>query len=237
MVPVYIWGIIEGTTLEFLQSVKSKKGAGVYLSDLIEHNIRKQNLPTSNLKTFNYSMESKTIDPFLPMLKVADGIPKVNAIALLKDDKYVDSIPMKKAFVFNVLYEKMRNGDYTLKTKEYKASIQNVDSKRDIIVKRTNRTIRVNINVQIHGVVRELAGKEKLNNKAKLKKDLEKNIKKQADKLIAHFQELNIDPLGIQEKIRASVRNMSVKKINDLYPTLPITTKVTYTNVESGTRK
>ncbi|WP_099157836.1 Ger(x)C family spore germination protein [Virgibacillus ndiopensis] len=229
--------VSEGSTNELLNSVKSHKGAGVYLSDLIEHNIQRQKHPETNLKTFSYSIECETCDPFLPYFKIVDGKPKIDAIALFKKDKYLDKIPIDEAFVFNILLGDMDNGDFILEKKGYKAAIQNIDSERKIIVNQHNENMSLQVNIDVKGVIREYTGKRVLHDKEKIEKDLERELNKKAKEMIKNFQEKNIDPLGIKEIIRSKVRDLSVKQINDTYPSISISTDITYTNMESGTRR
>ncbi|WP_188456771.1 Ger(x)C family spore germination protein [Virgibacillus oceani] len=229
--------VTEGSTNELLSSIKSMKGAGVYLSDLIKHNIQSQKHPDTNLKTFTYSLECETCDPFLPYFRMVDGKPKIDAIALFKKDTYIDQIPIEDSFVFNLLNGDIENGDYVLERKEFKAAIQNIDTDRKVIVNQQNGSINILLDIEIIGVIREYTGNRVLRDKGKIKKDLEKELHKKAEEMIKNFQEKNIDPIGIKEQIRSKIRALTIKQINDQYPAITINMHITYTNLESGTRR
>lgn len=232
-----ILGIVEESTFTFLNSLKSKKGAGIYLSELHEHNIKNGNLPTTNLKEFSSSLVSKTSDAFLPMLNLENGVPKLTALAFFENDKFVESISIEKAFTFKMLYESIGDGQYNYTSDAYKASIQNINSSRDFRVEKKNGSTKVTIDVKFEGVVREYTGKELSKRIPKFEKDLEKDFKQKAEKLIKRFQELNIDPLAVEEHVRSSIRTYDKKQFKAHYQTMPIDVKISFTLTESGTRR
>ncbi|SDQ66723.1 Ger(x)C family spore germination protein [Virgibacillus salinus] len=230
-------GIVEGSAYELLNSIDSSKGAGVYLSDLFEHNVQHGNLPETNLKMFSSTLDSKTRDPFLPMLNKEKGFPSIESIAFFNGDILVDSIPIEDANIFKMLYQNFNDGLYNLVTENYKASIQNVDSTRDFHVRDEKGSIKVTINVKLSGVVREYTKGNLTKRIPSFEKDLEKDFKKKANELIKQFQELNIDPLGIEEHVRSSIRTYDKKQFKAEYQTLPIDLKIKFKVTETGTRK
>ncbi len=230
-------GVVEGSAYELLNSVNSDKGAGVYLSDLIEHNVQYGNIPQTNLKQFSSSLKSPTYDPFLPMLTLEKGIPSIKGIAFFDDDKFVESIPITDANIFKMLYQNFNDGQYNLVTDTYKASIQNIDATRKFHVTDKKGSINVTIDVRLTGVVREYTKENLTKNIPSFEKDLKQDFKKKANKLIKQFQELNIDPLGIEEHVRSSIRGYNKKKFKEKYQTLPIKVKINFKVTESGTRR
>ncbi|WP_174616252.1 Ger(x)C family spore germination C-terminal domain-containing protein [Virgibacillus ihumii] len=131
--------IVEGSTQELLRSIKARKGAGHYLSDLIEHNIRTGNLPIINLKQFSSEVASKFTDPYLPMMKLVNGVPKITGLAIFNDDTYVDKLPPNEVMLFKMLHENMHDGQYFLETEKFNAAIQNIDSSREVKVTKKKR--------------------------------------------------------------------------------------------------
>ncbi|WP_164669262.1 Ger(x)C family spore germination protein [Virgibacillus doumboii] len=230
-------GIVKGSTADFMSHVKSNKGAGIFLSDLLEHNIKDGSLPTTNLKMFSYAVSSKTYDPFLPMLGMKEGVPGLTALAFFDNDKLVETIPVEKGFIFKILYENIGEGQYNYVTEEYKTAIDNIQSTRDVHITKENGNYNVVFDVKFRGAVREYTGKKMTSRIPKIEKDLEKNFKKNALKLINKFQELNIDPLGIEEHVQSSSRSYDRKKFKEGYQDLPIDVKIKFTLVEIGVRR
>lgn len=233
-----ILAVVDGSTLDLVKSVKSKQGTGVYLSDLLEHNIKNGNLPKVNLKQFSSNVKGKTRDSFLPFLNLEDGIPNLKGIAFFKDDKFVESIPIDEAAVFKMLYQSVVDGEYNLKDEKYKASIQNIDSTKDVHVKKDqNGSLKVTIHVKSEGVIREFTGENLEKKIPEIQKELEKDFKQKAIQLIKQFQELNIDPLAIEENVKASIRSYDKKRFKPKYPTLSIDVNAKFNLTEYGTRR
>ncbi|MFC4556874.1 Ger(x)C family spore germination protein [Virgibacillus kekensis] len=229
--------VAKGSSNELLTNVSSQKEAGIFLADLIEHNIRNGNLPLTNLKQFNHGVEGKTIDPFLPMLSLEDGQPSLTALAFFQDDKLVDTLPYEEAFRFKMLYENIGDGQYNFENDEYRISVHNIESKRDIKVQKLNGDPQVTFDIRFTGVVREYTGKNLTKDLKKVEKDLEENFKKNANKLIKRFKELKIDPLGIEEQVKAQMRSYNNKKFQDQYRDLPVKIKIKFKITETGTRR
>ncbi|MFB4169562.1 Ger(x)C family spore germination protein [Virgibacillus sp. JSM 102003] len=230
-------GVVEGSAYELLNSVNSDKGAGIYLSDLIDHNVHYGNVPQTNLKQFSSSLKASTYDPFLPMLTLEKGVPSIKGIAFFDDDKFVDSIPITDANIFKMLYQDFKNGQHNLITDTYKASIQNINGTRDFHVSNKKGNINVTIDVRLTGVVREYTKESLTKRIPSFEKDLKDDFTKKANKLIKQFQELNIDPLGIKEHVRSSIRGYNQKQFKEKYQTLPIEVKMKFKVTESGTRR
>lgn len=229
--------VVDGSTYEMLNSIKAKKGAGVYLSDLIEHNIENGNLPILNLKQFSGEVVSKLTDPYLPILKLVHGVPKITGLAIFNSDKLVDSISVKDVMLFKMLHENMKDGQYFLKTEKYSAAIQNVDSSREVEVTKKNGKLKVNFTVKIDAVVREFTGKGGLKKKEQIKKMFEKDISAKSVKLIKSFQQKKVDPLGIEEVVKSRSRDYNSKKFKEAYPTMEIDVDTKFTLSEFGTRR
>ncbi|WP_077325668.1 Ger(x)C family spore germination protein [Virgibacillus siamensis] len=229
--------IVDGSTYDMLNSIKSNKGAGVYLSDLIEHNSKNGNLPIINLKQFSGEVASKVADPYLPVFKMVDGIPQINGLAIFDKDKYVTTIPSKDVMLFKMLHENMQDGQYFLETKKYNAAIQNIDSTRKVGVTKKNGLLKVNITLKINAVVREFTGKGGVRKKDQIIKRFAKDISSKSVELIKGFQEENVDPLAIEEIVKSRFRDYNSKKFKEAYPTLQIDVDTKFTIAEFGTRR
>ncbi|WP_176446781.1 Ger(x)C family spore germination protein [Lentibacillus sp. CBA3610] len=229
--------VVEGSTRELIDSVTTDKGVGVFLSDLFEHNIQHGNLPQINLKVFESALHAETSDPFLPMLSVTDNRASLTAIALFDDDQYVDKIPIHIADVFKMLYENVSDGHYQYKSDAYNAALENIESNKDMVFETTGGSAEMTVNLELRGVIREFTGSGVINQLSAIEKDVEQDIKQKADNLISRFQELNIDPLGIEEIARSSNRNYDQDQFKSAYPDMPINVNVDLRITGSGTER
>ncbi|GAA0614028.1 spore germination protein GerKC [Virgibacillus siamensis] len=229
--------IVEGSTHEMLTSIKAKKGAGVFLSDLIEHNIENGNMPIVNLKQFSSEVASKIIDPYLPIIKLKNGVPKITGLALFNSDQYVDKLPPDQVMLFKMLHETLRDGTYFLETKNYNAAIQNVDSTREVEVMKKNGKLKVNFTLKIDAVVREFTGKGGLKKKKEIKNRFQKEISRKSVQLIKKLQEMEVDPLGVEEIVKSRYRGYNKKRFEETYPRMEIDVDTEFTLSEFGTRR
>ncbi len=149
--------VTEGSSKDILKSFETGKGTGMYLEDLLEHNVQHGHLPLADLKEFSSHLESKSRDPFLPMLGLKDGKPYLKALALFDEDKLVDTIPIQETGVFKMLYERVSDGQYNVSSSDFEVSIQNIESSRSIKAVKKDGQVEVTINVQMKGVIREFS--------------------------------------------------------------------------------
>lgn len=215
--------VTEGSTLDVINSATTTKGRGIFFADLFEHNIRHGNLPQINLKIFESALDSGTQDPFLPMLSIEKERPALTAIAFFKGDQYVDKLPIEHADVFKMLYEKnVSDGEYQYKSEEYIAAVENIETTKDVVFETNGGSGTVTINVNIRGAVREFTGELPTTQKEKIERDIKQDIEKKANRLVSRFQELEIDPLGIEDDIKSGNRTYNQKHFKSAYPDMPI---------------
>ncbi|WP_010530333.1 Ger(x)C family spore germination protein [Lentibacillus jeotgali] len=229
--------LAEGSSEELIKSVKTGKGRGIFFSDFFEHNIKHGNLPQTNLKLFNSSLKSDTSDPFMPMFSIEGGVPELTALAFFNGDKYVDKLPIVKANVFKLLYENLSDGQYQYKSDAYNISIENLESDRDVVYEAEKGSGGMTFNVKVRGVIREYTGQEPTDRLPVIQKDIEQDLEQKAEKLINRFQELNIDPLAIEEEVKSRNRNYTKDQFKSAYPDMPINVNVNVRLTESGTRR
>ncbi|RYG71520.1 Ger(x)C family spore germination protein [Lentibacillus lipolyticus] len=228
--------VVEDSTEEVLSSVDSSKGTGIYIQELLEHNTRHGHLPSADLKVFGAALKSKRRDPFLPLLALKEGKPHLKGLAFFDDDKLVDTIPITKAGVFRLLYERVDDGQYNMTTSDYKISVQNIESSRNIDAVKKGGQPEVTISVRFKGVVREFSEANATKKLPEIEKAVEKDFRKKAKKMVKRFQELNIDPLHIEGYVKGQVRKYNKKQFKQAYPEIPINIQADVSITESGAR-
>ncbi|MCM3718194.1 Ger(x)C family spore germination protein [Fictibacillus phosphorivorans] len=234
--------VVEGNTNKLLTNEYTATPLpSIYIMELLEQNIKSENLPRTNLHVFLYSYYGEGIDPFLPIIKSEKNSLQLNGIALFRDDKYVGRINHKESFVFKILLEGSRTGNYEVQLKKGKRKghsvIRNIKGTASYKVKKVNGVPEFNIKLKILGEIHEYPPWLDLENKQNIQlveKTLTKEINKDAKKIIAKFQRLNVDPLGLGDQVRRREKNWVFKRFKEQYPDMKISVSTDFEIVESG---
>lgn len=228
--------IVEDSAYTMMDQVKIDQSAGLYFSDLIEHNIINGNIPKTNLKIFHSNVKGKIKDPYLPVLKLKKDKAAIEGIGFFDEDKYVYKIPYKDAFYFNILSEDIGNGKYVLKKDNMKTAIQNIDSKRKFKIEGSSENPSITVKITLQGAIREYTGPNFKKHKNEINEMWKKDVETKVLELINKFQELGIDPISIGLQVKAKKRGFELTKWNEIYPDVDINLNVDSKLVESGTR-
>ncbi|SFD45827.1 germination protein, Ger(x)C family [Lentibacillus persicus] len=223
--------------VELINTVKTKKGKGVYFEDLFEHNIIHGNLPDVSLKTFEDSLKGETSDPFLPMFGIEGETAKLESLAFFKDDRLVDTLPITQADVFKMLYENVGDGTYQYKSDDYNISVENMESTRKITAEKKNGSPEMTLDVRMTGVVREYTGEQVMDQKSKIETDIAQDFTEKANRIIKSFQELNIDPLKLEDFFKSKHRSYNQDQFKEDYSDMTIKVKADMRLTGTGTRR
>ena len=225
--------VVDGEVKELLTTPFKNEDTGMYISEIIEQNTNVGLLPKKNLHQFMFDYYSAGKDPYLPLLKLENDQVEVSGIALFDKDKLVGQIDFSELFVFTVLAETSKNGSYKVRNDTF---VRNLGSKRKFLVSNNKTNPEITINVKIDGIIRQDSGEKIQQEKLyeEIEKQMEQDIKEQAEILIKKFQELKVDPLGLGEQVRSRTRNWDEKKWEDMYPTIHVKVKLDVKITESG---
>ncbi|TLS38155.1 Ger(x)C family spore germination protein [Pseudalkalibacillus caeni] len=236
---VYL-AIVDGNVKELMDKQYSNVDLGIFLSRLIEQNIKTESLPKTNLHLFlnDYLEEGK--DPFLPIIKKRKDTVEITQLGLFKGDNYVEAINYKAGFMFKGLSGNFKNASYTLKfKKDAYVFIQNLKSKRKVEVKHPDGRPQITVNLNLNGIIKEY-NRTKVTGKnivTDIEKKMEKEIQVKAEELIRRCQELGVDSFGIGEKVRQHSRSWTKEEWQTIYPELDIKVSVKVDIQESGVTK
>ncbi|KML05113.1 Ger(x)C family spore germination protein [Rossellomorea marisflavi] len=238
--------ITEGEAGEVIQGNYGNRGNGIYLSNLIQHNINKRELPETNLHMFLYDYYQKGQSSYLPIVKKTDdGNVKITGIALLSYDQVVGKIPDEEMFFFKIMVDRIAEGSHVVKMgknpkkpqKNVEASVTSLYSKQKITIDRQSSPVNVRIEVTIDGIIKEYTG-ELLGSKqmAAVEAQMKKDIEEKCLAMVKSFQEKGIDPLGIGQYQKHGVRGFDIKEWKkDIYPKADIKVKAKVKILEAGT--
>ncbi|WP_064092920.1 Ger(x)C family spore germination protein [Rossellomorea aquimaris] len=239
--------VVEGDAGELIQGNYGQRGNGMFISNLITHNIKRRELPKTNLHMFmfDYFQDGKT--PYLPLIKqTPEGDIAITGIALFKKAKMIDRVQSKDMFFFKILVDRLAEGSHVIKLgekktghteKEIEASVTSLIAKHKIKIKHKADPVKVTIKIKIKGIVREYTGKKLTSKKVvEVEKIMKKDIEKNCERLLKKFQKLGIDPIGIGQHQKHGVRGFDIKKWEEsIYPNVQFNVVADVQILEAGT--
>lgn len=238
--------VSRGEAKEILEGHYGIRGNGMYISNLLKQNIKRRELPETNLHMFLFDYYQDGQTPYLPIVrKISDNTLKVDGVALFHNDKMVDTIPAEDMFFFKVLVDKVSEGSHVVRldTKQKKsdqkveASITSLKSKHNIKVTYKKNPVKVKIKITVRGIIKEYTG-DKLtpNIITDIEKTMQKDIEEKAMQMLTKFQKSGIDPVGIGQIQKHGVRGFDIKEWEStLYPNVQFTVEPDVEIVEGGT--
>lgn len=204
--------IVDGRVEELFKGQYGIRGNATYISKLIEHNSKSEDLPKTNLQRFLSDFYQEGQTPYIPQLKqLSNKKVIINGISLFAHGKTVDFITPEEMFFFKLLVDKYSEGMHRVKIEGNEAAVRSIHSSHNFeLTKR--KPYEVTIHIKINGNINEFTGQAlKPLTVQKLQKQFEKDIEKECLKLIKRFQEKQIDPAGIGHFVKTQTRNFDFK--------------------------
>lgn len=210
--------VVDGKADEILQKNLGNRGTGTYLSNILENNMKRRELPRSNLHLFLFSYYSIGKDPSLPLIKLEEDKVNIKGIAILTNDKVTSYVDESKMFFYKALMENFKNGSYTLKVDQEFATIYSLTLERKYDIKKTMSTPEVNISVTLEGHIREYSGQSlKSEDLRRVEDSFSRLIKETCEKLLYEFRDNGSDPVGIGLMAKTQTRHFDEEKWKDAY--------------------
>ncbi|KAB2334779.1 Ger(x)C family spore germination protein [Cytobacillus depressus] len=225
-----------GSALQILKGDYGPEGNSAYISDLIDQNIERGDVPDTNLHIFlrDYYMKGK--DPYLPELRqLAKNKVEISGLSLFNEDKEVYVLPKRKMFYFKLLVDNHTEGSYRVHIGKGKdADVKSITSKHKYKLSKKN-PLHVIIDIKTVGVIKEYTG-ARLTPKVvkKIEKKLEKEIEEECLKLVEKFKKENTDPIGFGFFQRKYNRGYDFNKWKDDYQKLTVTVNCKVRIAETG---
>jgi spore germination protein len=228
--------VVDGSTKELLSGHYGLRGNATYISKLVQHNIKSEDLPKTNLQLFLADFYQEGQTPFIPQIKqIGKTKMIINGIALLKHGKMVDFIKPDDMFSFKLLVDKYSEGMHQVKIDSGEAAIRSIHSSHNYKLTKRKPT-EITIHIKIEGIINEFTGQELTPRLMhQLQDQFEKDIQKECLSMIKRFKEKEIDPVGIGHFVKTQTRNFDFKnwREND-YKNLVVNIKPEVTISESG---
>ncbi|CAM3496341.1 Ger(x)C family spore germination protein [Marinicrinis lubricantis] len=212
-----------------------------HLSQLIEHNIKNQNIPANNLHIFLYHYYGEGMDSYLPYLIAEGNAVKLDGLALFKKDKLVSTINLRQAFILKLLLNETKGGRYQVHLKRENQTgyvlLQNLNSKSKLQINRPDERPLMDIMIEIDAKIKDsptwlnLTQEDNIN---WIEKKFEEHFEEETVKLLKLCQQLKVDPVGIGAKFRAKVRSWNPKQYAEMYPEVQFHVSVNVNILQTG---
>ncbi len=236
------FGVADRDALEILNVPENKRDP-YFLSDMINQNFRRGNLPLMNLQVmfFNYYGEGR--DVFLPYFTVERGEIKIDGIALFEGDKFKTTISIWDAFILKMLLENSKNGSIMVPVRGSNQKhddyflMNSISSKSRFKVisigPPASVAIRLEVDAQVRNVPEwmDLTSEDQL---ASLEKMMEEYLEKETQKFVSFCKKNNVDPVGFGDLIRSRSYKWDARDFQDHYEALETTVSVKVNIVQTG---
>ncbi len=232
--------IVDGNAEELLTSKFGESETGLYVSQILQHNMRRGDLPLSNLHLFFNLLYDKGADSYLPLIKKEGtgdkekGNIAITGVALFRDDKMVGKVAQEDMFSFKLLVDMYAEGTLLAPYNEGKVAVKGISSKHECVVNKEED--KITMNVDITGFIKEYSGPSLTTEHYKqIEKNLQEKIEETSLRLLEQFQELGIDPVAIGQTVKQQTKGFDYKKWKEeVYPELEFTVNAHVQITESG---
>jgi len=234
------WGVVDGTAKELLQGdFGTNAGKGMFLQSLLEHNTKLGFLPERTIHHFEYALLGQGIDPFLPLLRYADGKVALIGLALFKDDKYVASLNVEQMILMKLLLERTKGGSLQVEFEKGRyVTVKNMSSAAHYKLTKDRGRPGVNIVLNVKAAVTDLQSEEDTANMGdQIRAALEKDLEKTGNEMLRMFQKEGIDPLGLGDFARSKSRGWKEDSWKAAYPEAKLNMIAKVELLEKGKRK
>lgn len=229
-------GVADREASELLENIQ-KTHEPFFLSDMIEQNIKNDNLPLMNLHVslFNYYGEGR--DMFLPYFKIVHGEVKIDGLALFRRDQKITEISMKDAFLLKMLVQNSKNGNYVVPVTVKAANKQGKDmilirsmhSKANYVVHKVNPIPSISIRLKLVAQLQnapdwvDLRSEEQL---AQLEKTMGSYFEDEIENFLSLLKENKVDPVGLGDLVRSRSKVWNARDFEKIYQVINTTVNV-----------
>jgi spore germination protein len=232
---VYL-AVSKESTEELLKGdYKQSESVSQYIRDLIAQNMQRT-MPKMDLHRYLFQYYGDGYDPYMPVIEQKEGHIEMTGVALFQGDKLQDIIGLNESYMMKILHEDIQKGIVeVMLSDDQQVTIQNLSSKVKQTVQLVNGKMEVVIKVKVKGNLTEAEKIDVTKNQwvKIVEKATAQQIEKEGNMLMAKFQDLHVDPLGLGEKARQKGLYQK-ENWDNTYSDLPITIKASVEIVQVG---
>ncbi|WP_165769101.1 Ger(x)C family spore germination protein [Virgibacillus profundi] len=230
---------------------------GQFLHGVIDTEYNEDSLLRIDLQTFSHMFADIGHDPILPIISLENDLPKLSAMAVFQDDKYVDKISLDDGFLLNLFQNRVSSAPVELtiprepfkKYEQYKEISKNKEEELHIrvLLKGKSKTKMTNVqeqhfktDIDLDIEIQEFSQLLNIENghvADLLKKEIAKEIEQQYDTLLNKLQEINADPFGFGNIYRSNKKDgkLTKKEWREKFPEIKVDFNVKVRLLNYGT--
>jgi len=206
--------VVKGTAANLLKQATRWKHlpfTGLYLDRLLDHAASAGEIPRMDITRFSVDYYAPGIDPIVPLLKATPSRALLLGTALFRDDRLVGELNVNETFLLLSLCGK--GGSHSqafpipkeLRREKKVLSVRFVKSKRKMRLRLRSDRPEVAFTLSFTGMLMEFRAGSPLepDQLRRLERYIARALEGQLKKVWATLQEVNADPIGIGNLIRA----------------------------------
>jgi len=248
--PVLAWvAVVDGSPKDLFHvalGYKDKPRPSLYITGLLDRAAANAYTPETRIFDFDIKSFAPGIDNIAPFIKFNSKAVEVDGSALFSSGKMVGTINPQETGLLIAMMKTLKQKKYTYiassasrdfnSTKHGLAIQIGQNSKKIIISIKDNKPV-VDIYLDLNGYISEYK-LGNLNDEKEVKKlnnHIQGELQRSCQKLITTLQEMDSDPIGIGDMIRAKHNNYFKKVVwHEVYKTAIITAHVKFNIIEYG---
>jgi spore germination protein len=248
--PILAWvAVVDGSPRALLHlsiEYKDKPRPSVYITQLLERAAANAYIPETRVCDFDIINFAPGIDNIAPLIRFDSKAVEVQGSALFSSGKMVGTINVQETGLLMAMMKTLKHKKYTYfasGTSENEntpihglAILIGQKSKKINILIRDNKPV-VDIYLDLYGYIDEYKWNN-LNDEKEVKRlnsNIQGQIQRDCQKLLFYLQEMDSDPIGIGDRVRANHNNYW-KTVNwhEVYKSATITAHVKFNIIQYG---
>jgi spore germination protein len=248
--PALAWVVVvDGSSTELVhkaEELKDKQRPSAYITQLLERSAKSGYTVETRVYKYDLLYWAPGIDNVAPFIKYVPGAVVMEGSALFSKGKMVGSINQKQNALLLAMMGELKNKTYTSVTVGMPEDVESPKHGIAALILQKSRKIKINIvdnkpvvdiYVNLYGYIDEYKWDnfENEENIKKVGKHLQNEFEKESQNLIKYMQEVDSDPIGIGDMIRAK-HNKYWKSVDwyQVYPTAKINAHVNLEIIQYG---
>lgn len=251
--PILAWvAVVDGSPRDLLHTsveYKDKPRPSTYITQLLERAAASAYVPETRVFDFDIKNFAPGIDNITPLIKFDSKSVEVKGSALFSKGKMVGTIDTKQTGLLMAMIKTLKNKKYTYIANDASEDTNSPIHGLAILLGQKSKKINISIldNKPVVDIYLDLFGYideykvDSLNDEKKVNElncHIQGEIQKDCEKILTTLQEIDSDPIGIGDMIRAK-HNDYWKRVNwhEVYKTATITIHVKFNIIQYGAIK
>lgn len=241
--------VVEGSPNELLNkgsALKNKPRISFYTFQLLEDNEQLSNIPNTKVFDFDINYFAPGLDPVTPLIKLQEEYIEIIGCALFSEDKMVGKLDNRQAIMLLGMMGQAKNSDFVFDDPKFSTD-NPINYGIAVTLRKPKRKIKIDFDeagipvIDVSLKYTCLLDEYKWNEtndpveQKKIEKALSSSLTKYANETIRVMQEVNSDPIGFGNIIRAKYHEYW-KNINwkEVYPEAQIKVDVQLEIIKEG---